>query len=151
MSKKGVLFIGTTKAKAKPLGKSLFDLHITVGQSASKSGMFYAEILLGGQTGVLIRHESPSPAAAISKVVADIEAAGAWSMIASSPGLTNPNYIPPSPVGGSSAKRPDPNAPKKPASSLANVAYPDCQVECKSFDLLGPKQCKSMCRHRNLP
>jgi len=139
----------------------IFDVHFEIGTNGPPTGDFYAKCLLGGN-GVLFEENGPTPAAAISKVVINMENTGMWSLIAQNPSLsvypftgstpaqTGNSSRPPVPAEVIKKSAPDPNAPKRMPGDLSQVTHPDCTVLCTSFEHFGKAKCKSMCRQRSI-
>jgi hypothetical protein len=130
-------------ANIKAHGK-LFDVHFEIGTLSS--GDFYARTMLGAS--LIMEQPGTSPAIAIAKLAAEMETTNMWGILAQNPAMSSYPFgtaaakpIPP-------AKKPDPNVVRKKPMELTQVAHPDCQMLCTSFDFFGKTKCRSMCGQR---
>ena len=125
----------------------LFDLHFEIG--LNPGGDFYAKTVLGAN-GLLLEQSGPTPAMALAKLAQDMENNSFWALIVANPSMASyPFGTAPSINTQSPAKKPDPNIARKKPMELTQVAHPDCQMLCTSFDHFGKTKCKSMCGQRS--
>ena len=127
----------------------VFDVHFEIGTNGPPNSDFYAKVMLGKQ-GVIFQQDASTPAAAIAKIALDMENSGMWAIIAQNPSISS---YPPGSMPTTKSPTPktkvDPDAPKKKPMELTQVAHPDCQLLCTSFDFFGKGKCKSMCGQRS--
>ena len=125
----------------------VFDLHIEIGVNSPPTSDFYARIVLG-QNAVIFEQDGSSPAAAISKLVIDLESSGMWPVIAQNPAISNGPATTKSATPPTPKKKVDPNAPKRKPMDLTQVPHPDCTGMCTSFEFFGKNKCAGMCQQR---
>lgn len=125
----------------------LFDLHFEIG--ISPGGGFYAKTVLGANA-LILESTGASPAAALDKIAKDMENNNFWPLIVANPSMASYPFGSAHSVKSQVATRkPDPNVVRKKPMELTQVAHPDCQVLCTSFDHFGKTKCKSMCGQRS--
>jgi hypothetical protein len=133
--------------KTAAFGK-LFDVHFEIG--SNPIGNYYARTVLG-VNGLMFEQSGPTPKMAIERLAADMENNSFWALIIANPAMSSYPFsttTPPSVRPGPPAKKPDPNVVRELPSELTQVAHPDCQPLCTSFDHFGKTKCKSMCGQR---
>ena len=126
----------------------VFDLHFEIGTNGPPHSNFYARVMLG-PNGVIFQHDASTPAAAISKIVIDMETSGMWAVLAKNPGISTFPAGAATPNLTVSTKKADPNAPKQLPSDLTQEVYPDCTGMCTSFEFFGKNKCAGMCQQRH--
>lgn len=128
----------------------VFDLHIEIGVNSPPTSDFYARIVLG-QNAVIFEQDGSSPAAAVSKLVIDLESSGMWAVIAQNPSYSHPagSPAPKSTTPPGPKKKIDANIPRKKPMDLTQVPHPDCTGMCTSFEFFGKNKCAGMCQQRH--
>jgi hypothetical protein len=135
------------------VGQKFFDLHFEIGGNPPPLGGFYALTILGAN-GVKFEEMGSTPAEAVARVVAQMEASGMWTILAKDPGVSVYPFQSPQASGRNTAVSTsnnayDPNAPKERPADLSTVPHPDCQSRCQAFDHFGTSRCKSICAQRS--